>query len=142
MRITLIVLIVVTILLIISLPLFVNYYSKTLYRSRLIYSQIVLYLTYIPVAICAIIIEINLRKMFNTVCRNNSFVMENVHHLNAMGKTMIVVTIIFLIKTILLFSLAGLAFTLGSALLAIFCFVLSDIFHQAVSYKLDNDLTI
>jgi len=95
-----------------------------------------------PCGICAFLIENELRKIFKTLELKNPFVQRNAKSLNRMGFLLIVIFVMFIVKIILLNTLMTMIFAVAIIILALFCFVLADVFKQAVIFKQENDLTI
>lgn len=104
---------------------------------------------YIPLCILfmlagvfALAILRELRKMFKTVINENPFVRENVISLKKMGFYSFIITIIMGIKLFYTVTPATLVLVLVFIIAGLFSLVLSQVFNQAVTYKLENDLTI
>ncbi|WP_313135012.1 DUF2975 domain-containing protein [Anaerocolumna sp.] len=90
----------------------------------------------------ALIILWNLRKMLQTVIREDSFVRENVASLKRMGICAFIIAFIMLIRLIFVITPAALVIILVFLVAGLFSLVLSQVFDQAVTYKEENDLTI
>lgn len=140
-QIMLIVLLVINVAALIFLPKIVNYYftnTSEIYAVAKTQLLIILY----PCGVFSLIVEYCLMKIFKSLVNKDPFVQSNVKLLNTMGISMIAVTGFFILKIFLLNSLMTMLVCLASGLLAVFCFVLADVFRQAVIYKQDNDLTV
>jgi len=90
----------------------------------------------------ALIILWNLRKMFETVLRENPFVKENVVSLKHMGVCAFVIAALMAIRLLFIVTPAALVLVAVFLIAGLFSIVLSLVFDQAVTYKLENDLTI
>lgn len=104
---------------------------------------------YIPLCILfmlagvfALAILWELRKMFKTVINENPFVRENVSSLKKMGAYAFIIAIIMGVKLFFTVTPATLVLVLVFIIAGLFSLVLSQVFDQAVTYKLENDLTI
>mgnify|MGYP000073380846 CR=1 FL=1 len=104
---------------------------------------------YIPLCIIFILAGIfalailwELRKMFKTVINENPFIRENVNSLKRMGVCAFIIAVLMGIKLFFTATLATLVIILVFIIAGLFSFVLSQVFDQAVTYKLENDLTI
>ncbi|NLP35109.1 MAG: DUF2975 domain-containing protein [Clostridiales bacterium] len=90
----------------------------------------------------ALIILWNLRKMFDTVVREEPFVRENVISLKRMGACAFVIAILMSIRLFFVVTPAALVLVAVFLIAGLFSIVLSQVFDQAVTYKQENDLTI
>lgn len=90
----------------------------------------------------AVLIIFELRRMFATVLRDDCFVLSNVNSLRRMGFYSIGVAAVTAARMLLIFTPATLIIVLVFFIAALFSFVLAGVFDKAVSYKLENDLTI
>ena len=90
----------------------------------------------------AVLIIFELRRMFKTVLRDDCFVRENVLSLRRMGFCSLAVAAVTAARILLIFTPATLVIVLVFFIAALFSFVLAGVFDKAVSYKLENDLTI
>ena len=143
-EIILLVLMVINILILIFLPRVITFYLEHYYNITNVFSpeKTILMIILYPCGLAALFVEYNLKKIFRTLVNRDPFVQENVMSLKIMGYAMIVVTVFLLGKIFLLNSIMTMLGCLASALLTVFCFVLADVFQQAVYYKQDNELTI
>ncbi|MBN2879515.1 MAG: DUF2975 domain-containing protein [Clostridia bacterium] len=144
MEIILVLLMVVNAAVLIFLPKVITFYLEHDYNILDVFSTektILLAILY-PCGLSALIVEFSLFKIFRTLVDGDPFVQSNVRYLNVMGTAMIVVTAFLIAKIFLLNSIMTMLGGLASGLLAVFCFVLADVFQQAVYYKQDNELTI
>lgn len=92
--------------------------------------------------ICGLIIVFCLRKMMRTVTEKNCFVSENTRSLKVMGRVSLVITVLFLVKSVLIPTPASFIIVLTFFIAGMFSHVLSLVFEEAVRFKEENDLTI
>ncbi|CRZ34743.1 DUF2975 family protein [Herbinix hemicellulosilytica] len=97
---------------------------------------------YIISGIFALAILSELRKMFKTVINENPFIRENVTSLKKMGIYAFVIAVLMGVKLIFTVTFAALVLILVFIIAGLFSLVLAQVFDQAVTYKLENDLTI
>lgn len=97
---------------------------------------------FILAGIFALLILLELRKMFRTVINEDPFIRENVNSLRKMGIYAFIIAAIMGIKLIFTVTFATLVLILVFIIAGLFSLVLSQVFDQAVTYKLENDLTI
>lgn len=90
----------------------------------------------------AVLIVFELRRMFKTVLADDCFVRSNVLSLRRMGFYALGVAAVTAARILLVFTPATLIIVLVFFIAALFSFVLAGVFDKAVSYKLENDLTI
>ena len=90
----------------------------------------------------ALLILYELRKMMITVLRDDCFVESNVVSLRRMGIYAFLIAGIYACRLFLLFTLTGLTVTVVFVIAGLLSEVLARVFERAVSYKLENDLTI
>ena len=80
--------------------------------------------------------------MFGTVLEDNAFIMENADSLKRMGKFSFFLAFLSLIRLPLASTPATVVVLIVLSSAGLFCFVLCQVFEQAVRYKEENDLTI
>lgn len=69
--------------------------------------------------------------------------MENVSSLNKMGKYSFVIAVVMLVRCLVFYiTLAAIAMVIVFIIAGLFSKVLAQVFDRAVTYKLENDLTI
>lgn len=129
------------IVIILTLPFSLKWYGNVLDY------QLVEYLWQMVVifAICgvfALLIVWELRKIFTTVLAEDCFVRRNVTSLNRMGNYAFIIAVIMIARCIFYITLAALAMVIVFIIAGLFSKVLAQVFDKAVSYKLENDLTI
>ena len=92
--------------------------------------------------IFAILIILELRRMFRTVLKEDCFVTENVRSLKRMGLYSFCIAAASVARLTLIVTPATLVIILVFVIAGLFSLVLGRVFEQAVSYKLENDFTI
>ena len=104
---------------------------------------------YIPLCILfmvsgtfAVLIIGELRKVFQTVLNDDSFVPENTVSLRKMGSYSFFISAFTAIRLLLYITPAVLIVILVFMIAGLFSKVLSLVFDKAITYKLENDLTI
>ena len=99
-------------------------------------------LIFILSGIFAVLIIYELRKMFRSVLADDCFIRENVTSLNRMGTYSFFIAVITCCRLFLYMTPAVLVVILVFVIAGLFSKVLSRVFDKAVTYKLENDLTI
>lgn len=128
--------IIVTITLPFSIKFYGNYNS---YFADNYYSLcVILFLS----GIFAILIIQQLRKMFLTVINNDCFIRENVVSLERMSIYSFFISVITACRLFIYLTPAVLIIILVFVIAGLFSKVLAGVFDKAVTYKLENDLTI
>ena len=97
---------------------------------------------YMLAGIFAILILWELRNMFQSVIQENPFIIRNVKSLQRMGIYAFAISVLMIIREIFIVTPAGLVLVAVFLIAGLFSMVLSQVFDQAVTYKLENDLTI
>lgn len=128
------------ILVCLTLPISLKFIGKYFPHYEIFYYPM-LFLFFIS-GVFAILIILELRNMFTTVLRENCFVKENVRSLNRMGTYSFCIAAVSVIRLIIVITPATLVIILVFVIAGLFSKVLSKVFEQAVTYKLENDLTI
>ena len=123
-----------------TLPLSIRFYGK--YNSYFAENYIPLILLFFFSGIFAILIIHELRKMFRSVLNDDCFIPENVVSLRRMGTYSIIIALITAGRLFLYITPAVLIVILVFVIAGLFSKVLSRVFDRAVTYKLENDLTI
>lgn len=90
----------------------------------------------------ALVILWNLRKMFKSVIEENPFIQENVTSLKVMGICAFAIAILMAIRLFFIITPAAFILVLVFLVAGLFSLVLSQVFDRAVTFKLENDLTI
>lgn len=97
---------------------------------------------FIVAGIFALIILKELRKIFKTILKETPFIRENVTSLNRMGGCAFVIATTMASRIIFVITPSALVLAAVFLIAGLFSFVLANVFDQAVTYKLENDLTI
>lgn len=84
----------------------------------------------------------DLRRMFVTVINKNPFLRENVNSLKRMGICAFIIAAVMALRLFFVITPAILILIAVFMIAGLFSIVLSYVFDQAVTYKLENDLTI
>ena len=92
--------------------------------------------------ICSVYILFILKQMFKTLLSGNPFVWENVNCFRKIAVACAIISLIYIINSILNFTFGSVIIVLVFVIGCLFCLTLKDIFKQAVAYKEENDLTI
>ncbi len=124
-----------------TVPLLFYWYGKY-FNSWFVKYYIQLCILFILSGIFAVLIIKELRKMFKTVLADDCFVRENVISLKKMGTYSFFIGIITACRLPLYITPAAMVVVLVFIIAGLFSKVLSQVFDKAVSYKLENDLTI
>ncbi len=128
--------IVVTVTLPLSIRVFGNYNT---YFADNYYSLCVIFFLS---GIFAILIIQQLRRMFRTVIDDNCFIRENVVSLEKMSIYSFFIAVITACRLFIYLTPAVLIVILVFVIAGLFSRVLAGVFDKAVTYKLENDLTI
>lgn len=100
------------------------------------------FLLYLVNGILAILLINELRKIFQTVINDDCFVIANVVSLKKMGNYSFLIAMVSLIRLFVYITIAMMVVILVFVIAGLFSKVLSYVFTKAVTYKLENDLTI
>ena len=92
--------------------------------------------------IFAVLILQQLRKMFCTVINDDCFIRENVESLNKMSIYSFFIAVITTCRLFLYLTPSVFIVILVFVIAGLFSRVLAKVFDKAVTYKLENDLTI
>lgn len=123
-----------------TLPISFRWYGK--YNDRFVTYYWPLLILFLISGILAILILGQLRKMMQTVLNNDCFVQENVTSLKNMGTYSFLIALVTVFRMFLYVTPAVLVIILVFIIAGLFSKVLAQVFETAVSYKLENDLTI
>lgn len=110
-----------------------SYFAENIWELSLIF---------ILSGIFAVLIIYELRKIFRTVLNDNCFITENVVSLRKMGTYSFFIAVITACRLLLYLTPAVLIVILVFVIAGLFSKVLSQVFEKAITYKLENDLTI
>lgn len=97
---------------------------------------------FIIAGIFALVILGELRNMFRTVIKEDPFVVKNVRSLKRMGVCSFIISGCMAARLLIVITPAALVLVAVFLIAGLFSLVLSFVFDQAVTYKLENDLTI
>ena len=92
--------------------------------------------------IFSLMIVWELRKMFKTVIADDCFVRNNVTSLKKMSIYSVGIVFFMAEKCLFIITLATMAIMMVFIIAGLFSRVLAQVFDKAVTYKLENDLTI
>lgn len=123
-----------------TLPITIKFYGN--YNSYFAKNYLELCILFFLSGIFAVLIIWELRKMFKTVIRDDCFIRENVICLKRMGNYSFMIALITSLRLFLYLTPAVLVIILVFIIAGLFSKVLSRVFDKAVTYKLENDLTI
>ena len=124
----------------ITLPVSFKWYGQ--YNSRFVTFYWPLVILFFLSGVLAILIIGQLRRMFDTVLKEDCFVMENVKALQRLGTYSFLIAGVTFFRLFLYITPAVLIIILVFVIAGLFSKVLARVFDQAVRYKLENDLTI
>ena len=128
------------IVVIITLPLTIKLYGHyNTYFAEHYYSLCVIFFLS---GIFAVLILRELRKMFRSVLNDDCFIRENVISLDHMSIYSFFIAVITACRLFLYLTPAVLVVILVFVIAGLFSKVLARVFDKAVTYKLENDLTI
>lgn len=125
---------------IVTLPLSVRLYGKINTYFRENYAALIVLFGISGVFAELIITE--LRRIFRTVMNDDCFVRENVTSLSRMGTYSFIIAAVTAVRLLLYLTPAVLVVIIVFIIAGLFSKVLAGVFDRAVTYKLDNDLTI
>lgn len=124
----------------ISVPWVLKFASKYSEVFREYYWEMVI--AFILSGIFAVLIFFELKCMFRTVLAGDPFVMKNVVSLKRMGYYAFAIAAITVGRLTMSMTPAVFVVIIVFVVAGLFSLVLSQVFKQAVDYKLENDLTI
>lgn len=124
----------------ITLPLSIKFYGN--YNSYFADNFFSLLVVFFLSGIFAVLIIHELRKMFRSVLNDDCFIQENVKSLERMGSYSFFIAVITACRLFIYITPAVLIIILVFVIAGLFSKVLAQVFHKAVTYKLENDLTI
>lgn len=128
------------ILVIVTLPFSIKFYGRfNRYFAENYYS---LCLLFFLSGVFAVLILQQLRHMFRSVLNDDCFVRENVESLNKMSIYSFFIAVITACRLFLYLTPAVCIVILVFVIAGLFSRVLAKVFDKAVTYKLENDLTI
>lgn len=123
-----------------TLPISIKFLGNYIdFYNEYYYQQLVIFFI---AGILAVLIIGELRKMFKSVLNEDCFVEANVVSLRKMGTYSLLIALVALIRACIHFTIAISVIILVFNIAGLFSKVLSSVFDKAVTYKLENDLTI
>lgn len=123
-----------------TLPLSIRFYGR--YNSYFAENRIPLIFLFFFSGIFAILIIYELRRMFRSVINDDCFIRENVISLRRMGSYSFIIALITAGRFLLYITPSVIIVILVFVIAGLFSKVLSHVFDKAVTYKLENDLTV
>ncbi len=90
---------------------------------------------------CLVIVN-EMRKIFKTLSRLNPFMMDNVRSLRRIAVSALLISAAYVVKIIFYNTFLTIIITMVFIIGGLCALVLSEVFHQAVIVKEENDLTI
>ncbi len=124
----------------IFVPAIISFYGN--YNSYFANNVVYLSIIFILSGIFAVLIIRELRKMFQSVLMDDCFIPENIASLRKMGTYSFCIAVITCCRLFLYLTPAVIIVILVFVIAGLFSKVLSKVFDKAVTYKLENDLTI
>ena len=123
-----------------TLPLSIRLYGR--HNSYFARNYIPLIFLFFFSGILAVLIINELRTIFRTVINDDCFIRDNVISLKRMGTYSLMIALITAGRLFLYITPAVLIVILVFVIAGLFSKVLSQVFDKAVTYQLENDLTI
>lgn len=125
---------------IVTLPISIKVYGR--YNSYFEENYIALLLLFFFSGVFAALTIYELRKIFRTVINDDCFIRENVVSLRRMGSYSFCIAFFTAARLLLYITPAVCIVILVFLIAGMFSKVLSQVFDKAITYKLENDLTI
>lgn len=123
-----------------TLPVSIRFYGR--YNPYFEKNWIPLVFLFGISGVLALLIILELRRMFRTVLEDDCFIRKNVVSLKRMGVYSFCIAAVTACRLFLYITPAVLVVILVFVIAGLFSRVLAGVFDRAVSYKLENDLTI
>lgn len=123
-----------------TLPFSIRFYGR--YNSYFARYWIPLVVMFGISGVLAVLLILELRRMFQSVLEDNCFVRENVRSLRRMGAYSFCIAAVTTSRLFLYLTPAVVVVTLVFVIAGLFSWVLARVFDTAVTYKEENDLTI
>ena len=124
---------------ILGLPFFVKWYADLMHEATSFWFLLpFLYVT----GLLAFLIVYEIRRIFKTLNRRNPFKMDNVNSLKRMAFASFGIAAAYVVKIILFNSFLTIVLAMAFVIVGLFCIILAEVFHQAVTVKEENDLTV
>lgn len=124
----------------VTLPFSIRFYGKynSYFKDNFYSLLVVLFLS----GVFAVLIIRELRKMFRSVLNDDCFIRENVKSLEQMSIYSFFIAVIMACRLFIYITPSVLIIILVFVIAGLFSKVLAQVFDKAVTYKLENDLTI
>ncbi len=90
----------------------------------------------------ALVIVYELKRIFKSINNRNPFAMDNVKSLKRIAYASFIIAVAYFVKVIFFISVLTTVMSMLFIIIGLFSLVLSEVFHQAVIVKEENDLTI
>lgn len=123
-----------------TLPFSIRFYGK--YNSYFKNNYYSLLVVFFLSGIFAVLIINELRKMFRSVLNDDCFIRENVVSLEKMSTYSFFIAVIIACRLFIYITPSVFILILVFVIAGLFSKVLAQVFDKAVTYKLENDLTI
>lgn len=123
-----------------TLPISIRIYGR--YNSYFADNYLSLNILFFVSGLFACLIIYELRRMFRSVINDDCFIRENVTSLRRMGNYSFCIAAVTSLRLLLYITPGVLIVILVFLIAGLFSKVLSGVFDKAVTYKLENDLTI
>lgn len=123
-----------------TLPFSIRFYGR--YNSYFAEFWIPLVVMFAAAGVLAILLIHELRKMFQSVLDEDCFIRENVVSLKRMGTYSFFIALVTACRIFVYPTPAVFVVILVFIIAGLFSRVLAQVFDRAVTYKLENDLTI
>lgn len=124
-----------------AVPFFAEWLFKWIQYPNAEYMVLFTVLLFISGGCCTYIL-FNLKQMYRSLLVGNPFVDKNVRHLRKMAVSCGIIAVIYITKSIFMFTFATVIISIIFIVGSMFCLTLKDLFKQAINYKTENDLTI
>lgn len=128
------------ILVIVTLPLSIKFYGN--YNTYFASNYFSILVVFLFAGIFALLIIRELRKIFRSVLNDDCFIRENVKSLEKMSIYSFFIAVIVACRLFIYITPSILILILVFVIAGLFSKVLAQVFDKAVTYKLENDLTI
>ena len=95
-----------------------------------------------PAGLCCVYILFQLKTMLKSLISGEPFVEKNVMCFRKCGVASFLISLIFLVRIIIMPTVASSIIVIIFAMLGLFSLTLKDVFKQAIFYKEENDWTV
>ena len=90
----------------------------------------------------ALVIIYEIRKVFNTLNRQNPFMMDNVKSLKRIAQASFIISFLYIFKIIFFNTILTIIIVMIFIIAGLFAIIFAEVFRQAVIVKEENDFTI